>query len=173
MLSEEQIKQLVTENEYLQVQLEDLHTILVERERELEELKENAAQVRELRSMLDTQLDALQSMQNSIGDKERQAEGAEERELELQEELTDAARLQQQYSRLLQDHTYMETLLEDQQLRLTVLTARNLELEKIAAKVGELESGLANTVMERDELLTALSFFKALDGKVVLKTGEA
>lgn len=162
MLSEIQVNQLIEENELLQVQLQDLNAILHEREQELEFFKASAAEARELRSLLDAQLDEIQSMQNSIGDKERRVEGAGEREVELQLELTAAARLQHQYDELLQDHTYIQTQLQDLQLRLEDMNARNLELKKITGKIGELESLLANIIMERDELLTALNFLKSV-----------
>ena len=162
MLSEIQVNQLIEENELLQVQLQDLNAILHEREQELEFFKTSAAEARELRSLLDVQLDEIQSMQNSIGDKERRVEGAGERELELQQELTTAARLQQQYDELLQDHTYIQTQLQDLNVRLEEANARNGELKKNTGKIGELESLLANTIMERDELQTALNFLKPL-----------
>ena len=170
MLSIEQVKQLVSENELLQVQLQDINYVLSEREQELLELRENAADSSELMSRLDMQLDELHSMQNLIGKKDQQAEGAEERELELQEELTESAKLLQQYNELLQEHIYLQTQLSGLQLQVQELGAGNLRLQKIANKVGELESELANTVIERDELKTALEFFKDIQDKIVLKS---
>ena len=152
MLSPDQLKQLIEENDSLQVQLEEVNNVLFEREQELALLKENAARAVELQSRLDTQLDELHSMQDHIGKKEQQAEGAEERELELQQELTGALRLRHSYNELLQQHTYLHTQLSDILEELSVLKGRNSQLQQIARKIGELESHLANTVMERDEL---------------------
>jgi chromosome segregation ATPase len=157
MLTQEHLQQLVQENELLQVQLEELNMILTSREEELEMLKRNAADAAELRSQLDIRLDELHSMQNQIGKKERQALGAEERELELHQELTEAARLQQQYDELLGNYSYVQAQFTDLQLRLEQLTARNLQLQKATNAIGELESELANTAMERDELKKQLS----------------
>ncbi|MEI7735052.1 MAG: hypothetical protein WCI49_06270, partial [Ferruginibacter sp.] len=106
MLSADQIQQLITENESLQVQVNDLNYILNEREEEIAALKKAASAAAELRSMVDTQLDDMQLMQNHIGKQQRQAMGAEERELELQEELTQAIKLQHQYNDLFQQYTY-------------------------------------------------------------------
>ena len=152
MLSPDQLKQLIEENNSLQVQLEEVNTVLLIREQELAILKENAAKASELQSRLDAQLDELHCMQDHIGKKEQQAEGAEERELELQQELTEALRLQHTYNDLLQQHTYLYTQLSDIQEELSALKSRNLQLQQIADKTGELESHLANTVMERDDL---------------------
>ena len=160
MLSGEHVKQLVQENEYLQAQLEDINMVLAEREEELQLLKQNAAEATELRSRLDLQLEELHSMQNHLGKKEQQAEGAEEREFELQQELTAAAKLQQQYNELVTHYTYIQTQLIDLLLRVEELNGRNLELQNIANKLGEVESQLANTVIERDELKQQLAFYK-------------
>jgi chromosome segregation ATPase len=156
MLSEEQLQQLLTENENLHVQLQELGAILTEREEELNLLRENAAELRELRSRLDGQLDYMQSMQNTIGEKQRQVEGAWDRETELQEELVDAGRLQQEYIDLVKDYAYIKSCLDDLQVLYQQVTERNLDLENIARKAVELESRLANTVMERDELQNQL-----------------
>ncbi len=152
MLSPEQLNHLITENESLQVQIKELNAILFEREQELEIQKENAAAAAELRSMLDVQLDELQTMQNHIGEKQQQAEGAVERELELEQELTAAARLQQLYNALLQEYAYSQSQLTDIQAQLEELDTRNRLLQQIAGKIGVVESHLANTVIERDEL---------------------
>src|SRR6476619_1771863 len=118
MLSAAQIQQLLVENDQLHVQLEELNYMLLQREQEIAMLKENAAEDAELRSMIDMQLDELHLMQNRIGKQQQQAAGAEEREFELQQELTEFARLQQQYTAVFQQYTYASTQLEDIQAEL-------------------------------------------------------
>ena len=152
MLSAEQIQQLITENESLQVQVNDLNYILAEREQEIAELKQNNTTDAELRSMIDMQLDELHLMQNRIGKQQQLAAGAEEREFELQQELTQAAKLQQQYSELFQQYTYINTQLDDVQQELIKVKKRNGMLQQIAVKIGEVESTLEILTQERDEL---------------------
>jgi len=152
MLSPEQIQQLIAENESLQVQLNDLNYILGEKEEEIVLLKKAASAATELRSMLDSQLDEMHLMQNRIGKQQRQAAGAEERELELQQELTQAIQMQHQYNDLFQQYTYVNTQLADVQEELATLKKRNNMLQKIAVQVGELESTVENLTMERDAL---------------------
>jgi len=159
MLSQEQLMQVISENESLRVQLEELNHIISLREEELGILKEDAATASELRSMLDLQLDELHTMQNYIGKKNQQAEGAAEREFELEQELTGVAKLQQQYNELVQQYTYAQAQLFDIQTQLSEMSKKNRLLEQIAAKVGELESHLANTLSERDELITKIETF--------------
>jgi dynactin complex subunit len=152
MLSAEQIQQIITENERLQVQINDLNYLLSEREQEIAELKKFRSDETALRSMLDLQLDELQVMQNRIGKQQQQAAGAEEREFELQQELTQAARTQQQYSELFQQYTYVNTQLDDVQQELLKVKKRNAMLQQIAVKIGEMESTVENLTIERDEL---------------------
>ncbi|MGC4101283.1 hypothetical protein [Ferruginibacter sp.] len=152
MLPNEEIQVLVIENERLQIQLQELNYILAEREQEIAEFKKNKAEDTELRSLLDIHLEELQLMQNRIGKQQRQAAGAEERELELQQELTEAARFQQQYSELFQQYTYASTQLEDLQQEIAKLKKRNAMLQQIAVKIGEMESNMEIITLERDEL---------------------
>ena len=152
MLSPEQIQQLIVENESLQVQLQEVNYILQIKEEEIAELKKIALTTAEMRSIMDTRLDELQMMQNYIGKQQQKAAGAEDRELELQQELTEAIKLQHQYNDLFQQYTYVNTQLADVQEELAAVKKKNKMLQQIAVQVGELESTLENLTLERDEL---------------------
>lgn len=160
MLSPAQIQQLIAENESLQVQINDLNYMLSEREEEIALLKKRASAATELRSTLDSQLDELHLMQNQIGQQQRKAAGAEERELELHQELTQAIQLQHQYNDLLKQYTYANTQLADMQEELASLKKRTGMLQKIVVQVGELESTVENLSMERDLLLEKLQLLE-------------
>ncbi|GAB2838581.1 hypothetical protein [Ferruginibacter profundus] len=162
MLSAAQIQQLMAENDSLQVQLEELNYILLQREQEIARLKENNAADAELRSVLDMQLEELQLMQNRIGKHQQKAEGAEEREFELHQELSQTVKVQQQYSDLFQQYTYINTQLEDIQAELAKVKKRNAMLQQIAVKIGEMESTVENITMERDELKARLAELEKL-----------
>ncbi|MBL0145344.1 MAG: hypothetical protein IPP48_05915 [Chitinophagaceae bacterium] len=130
MLTEQQIKQLMPENESLRVQLNEANEILTLREEEIEILKQNAFDITELRSDMDGKLNQLQSLQNIIGQKQQEAQGAANREKELEDELIDAAKLLRQYSELKQQYTYLTTQLLDLEARLTEMNKRNAALEQ-------------------------------------------
>ena len=98
--------------------------------------------------------------QRSIGERQQQVEGAAERELELEQELTEAAKLQQSYNDLLQEYAYSQAQLNDIQLQLLELNKKNRTLLEIAAKVGEVESELANMLEERDELKARINLLE-------------
>jgi chromosome segregation ATPase len=152
MLSEEQIKKLISANESLQVQLEDANAMLSVREQEIEFLNTELADATALRSKLDGQLDEIESIQNRLGEKQQAVKGAEERELELHQELTEMAILNRQYNELIQDYAYLQSRFNDIQAQLAALHERNFKLQQITSRIGELESTLENTRLERDDL---------------------
>jgi chromosome segregation ATPase len=161
MLSEEQIKKIISANESLQIQLADANAMLAAREQEIDYLSAELAESTALRSKLDGQLDEIESMRNSLGEKQQAAKGAEEREIELQQELTEMALLNKEYSELLQDYAYLQSQFKDIQARLSALQQRNVELEQLAGRLGELESRLENSLLERDGLKERISLLEA------------
>jgi chromosome segregation ATPase len=161
MLSEEQIKKIISANESLSIQLADANAMLAAREQEIDYLSAELAQVTALRSKLDGQLDEIESMRNSLGIKQQAAKGAEEREIELQQELTGMAVLNKEYNELLQDYAYLQSQFKDIQAQLTALKERNAELEKITSRIGELESSLENSLLERDSLKQRINLLEA------------
>jgi chromosome segregation ATPase len=115
MLSEEQIKKLVSANESLQIQLDDANAILAAREQEIDFLSNELADATALRSKLDGQQDEIESIQSRLGEKLQAAKGAEEREIELHQELSEMARLNKQYNELVQDYAYLSSRYNDVQ----------------------------------------------------------
>jgi chromosome segregation ATPase len=152
ILSEEQIKKIISANESLQVQLADANTMLAAREEEIDFLSKELVESTALRSKLDGQLDEIESIRNRLGEKQQAAKGAEEREIELQHELTEMALLNRQYSELMQDYAYLQSQFKDMQIQFLDLQQRSLQLEQAARRIGELESLLANSIEERDSL---------------------
>jgi chromosome segregation ATPase len=152
MLSEEQIKKLISANDSLRVQLDDANAMLAAREQEIGYLHTELADATALRSQLDGQLDEIESIQNKLGEKQQAVKGAEERELEMYQELTEMAILNKQYNELIQDYAYLQSRYNDVQSQLTALNERNAQLQQITGRIGELESTLENTKLERDDL---------------------
>lgn len=151
---------LAQENERLQVQVDELNMILSAREEELSLLRKQAAEAAELRSRLDVQLDELHSLQNQLGRRDQQAQGAEERELELHQELISAIQLQHQYQELESQYAYLQAQFNELQIRYDELKASNQEWQQMAHRFAESESQLTNTVMERDHLKQLLKLYK-------------
>lgn len=157
MLTEQQIQHLLTQNETLQQLVNELEEILALREEELELLRQQAAEAGALRSQLDLRLEELASMQNIIGQQQRKTAGAQQREMELQDELTDSIHLLHQQKDLRQQYIYANTQLEDMQTELATLKKKHTTLQTIAAHAAELESMVENLVFERDILLEKIA----------------
>jgi len=152
MLSEDQIKKIVSANESLQIQLADANAMLISRKEEIDFLSAELSESTALRSKLDGQLAQIDSMQNQLGEKKQAAKGAEEREFELHQELTGMALLNKQYSELMQDYAYLQSQFKDILAQFTILQQRNAQLEQAAGSIGELQSRLDNSLLERDVL---------------------
>jgi len=152
MLSEEQIKKIVSANESLQVQLADANAMLAAREEEIDFLNTELAESTALRSKLDGQQAQIESIQDQLGQKQQAAKGAEEREFELHQELTGMALLNKQYNELVQDYAYLQSQYKDILAQLTSLQHQNLQLEKATGSIGELQSRLENSLLEREIL---------------------
>jgi predicted nucleic acid-binding Zn-ribbon protein len=152
MLSPGQVRQIMAENESLQLQLRELNTVLAQKEQQIGELKSIVSAAAELQSRLDSKQYEIQDMQNRIGKQQQLTAGAAEREQELEQELGESIKLAHQYKDLLRQHTYLSTLLADAQDELVTVKKRNSMLQKIAVQVGELESMVENLTLERDRL---------------------
>jgi chromosome segregation ATPase len=152
MLTNEQIKQLLTENEALQAQLQESTEILAIKEEELALLKQNAADFAELQSKYNSQLNDLGSMQNHIGKKQQHLEGAANREKELYAELDEAYEIKEQYDTLLQEYAAARSELSDTQQRLSEMTDRNITLEQTARNAAALQSELDIAIIEKETL---------------------
>lgn len=161
MLSEEQIKKIISANESLQVQLADANRMLAAREEEIDFLNTELAESTALRSKLDGQQAQIESIQDQLGQKQQAAKGAEEREFELHQELTGMALLNKQYNELVQDYAYLQSQYKDILAQLTDLQHNNLKLEKAAGSIGELQSRLENSLLERDVLKEKINALEA------------
>jgi chromosome segregation ATPase len=151
MISIEDFRHLVTENRLLKVQLEELNEMLYKRDKEISTLREIESINNELHSRLDSQLEEFHSMQNSIGEKEQEVEGVTEREQELQEELDRAIGLVQQYNDLANQYNGLLSQYNELEDQYNMLLQKNKELQQLSRRIGEMESQLDNTILERDE----------------------
>lgn len=164
MLTDQQIKQLLTENESLQVEVKELNEILGIREEELAALRQHMGDFTALQSRYDSQLDDLGSMQNHIGRQQQEAEGAAGREKELQEELADAYGMKEQYEALFRDYAATQSQLNEANFRLAELKEKNGQLEELAAKAAMLQSELEIAGIEKETLQLRIQQLQAAAG---------
>jgi DNA repair ATPase RecN len=136
MLSAQQIQQLISANESLQLQLAEANEILAIQQEELDLLRQQSSETASLRSQLD-----------------------------LQQQIIPPIKEQQQYTDLQQQYIYVTTQLDDMQQELTALKKKNNMLQKIAVQVGELESKVENLTYERDILLEKIGLLEVMQEK--------
>ena len=71
------------------------------------------------------------------------------------------ALLNKQYNELVQDYAYLQSQYKDVLAQLTALQHHNLELEKVAGSMGELQSRLENSLLEKDVLKERINTLEA------------
>jgi chromosome segregation ATPase len=152
MLSAAQLQILITANEKLQAEVEELNEILAIKQEEIVELKKIALSGAELRSKMDMQQEEIEILQHRIGRQQQKWAGAEQREFELHQELTAAAKEHHQYTDLLRQYTYVNIQLNDLQEQVATLKKRNNMLQQIAVKIGEMESMVESLTAENNAL---------------------
>jgi len=87
MLTEEQLDHLRSNNELLQLELDDLELIIKQREQELNKLRESAEKVKELQSRLDMNLIEFEQYQMELLKEKKQTHLQSERLKSMEEEL--------------------------------------------------------------------------------------
>ena len=113
MLTEKQIQQLKGENELLILQLEDVNETIRRREQELDELRQAAANTRQMQSRLDMNLLEFEQMQNSIGEKQQEVKDTSFRLEELENELYNSIKIENNYNKILDEHISLQADLLD------------------------------------------------------------
>lgn len=161
MLSEEQIKKIISANQSLQLQLADAHAMLAARKEEIDFLSTELAETTALRSKSEGQLDEIESIRNRLDAKQLAAKGAEERTFELHQQLTEMALLNKQYNELIQDYAHLQSQFKDMQAQYIALQQRNIYLEQALAGIGELKSELENSLLEREGLKERIKILEA------------
>ncbi len=161
MFTKEQINQLMSANNSLQVQLDDINMVLGEREAEIEILKSLVSEDAALRSKLEGQMNEIEMIQDYLSERTQKSVGAEEREIELHQELTEAARNERQHDELTKKYNYLLLQFEDIQDQLNELSIKNKQLELSANRIGELESRISLLLLENEGVKTELTTIKS------------
>lgn len=152
MLSDEQIKQLKSENELLQLQLQDVNYMISIREEELEILRAKAKNAVRLQSQLEGTFNELGQMQNFIGRKQQEAEGAARREAAMEEEIIQSINMERDYYDIKSQFASANAALSDINHQLSEAADIHKELAKANAHIAELESSLEIAAEEKELL---------------------
>lgn len=165
MLSEKQIQQIISENEFLQIQLADANDMLHQREKELTMLRETAKQATELKSTIENQLEELSYMQHLLGKKQQKLEGAGQREAAMEDELLQGIRMEKEYYNLREKLDSSIAQIEDISQQLDETANIFKELRDSKKKITELQSSLDIAHEEKELLQYELQKLKNKSGE--------
>ncbi len=152
MHSEDEIQKLKSENEYLQLQLQDVNYMLSIREDELEILREKAKQAVQMKSTLEGNYNELAQMQAIIGKTQQKAFGAAKREAATEDELIQSVQIEKAYYTTKQELASVSAAFNDVDSKFAEASNVYKELEDAKRKIAELES-LNDIFKEEKEFL--------------------
>ena len=163
MLTERQIEILRSENELLQLQLDDVNMMIKVREEELELLRARAMQAAEMQSRLDTNLLEFEQMQNNLGFSQQKNEGASRRLEQMEEELYASIKDQLKSEEKVKDFESLEANLLDTTNELQEAANAYKQLRDMKSKLAATQSDLEIANMEIASLKEELREVKALN----------
>ncbi|MEP6713099.1 MAG: hypothetical protein ABJA37_11810 [Ferruginibacter sp.] len=163
MITEKQLQQLKAENELLISELEEMNELIKLKEQELEELKNNATNIKEMQSRLDMNLLQFEQMQNNIGQKQQEAEGASLRMEELEQELYNSIKIENRYNNILDEHVSLQANLLDTNNELEAAAAMYKKAQQLKTALTQTQSRLDMAEMEIKNLGEELAETKELN----------
>lgn len=169
MLTDNQIKILRSENELLQIQLEDVNIMIKVREEELDMLRERAREAAAMQSRLDNNLNEFEQMQNNLGFCEQKNEGYSQRLQEMENELYSSIKEQLKYAETLKEFNSMEANLLDTTNELQEASAVYKKMAEMKTKLAATNSNLAIALIEIESLKAIIKETTALNGLLMKK----
>ena len=169
MLTERQLQQIKSENELLLIQLEDVNEVIKLREIELDELRQTALEARQLQSRLDMNLIEFEQMQNNIGEKQQEAEGASMRMEELEQELYGSLKMENKYYNMLDENVSLQANLKDTTSELEEAAALYKKVKELKTQLTKTLSNLELAELEIESLKADLKEERAINAALVNK----
>lgn len=169
MLTERQIEILRSENELLQLQLDDVNMMIKVREEELDLLRRRAQEASEMQSRLDTNLLEFEQMQNNLGFSQQKNDGAAQRLEQMEEELYASIKDQLKSEEKVKDFESLEANLLDTTNELQEAAAAYKQLREMKSRLAATQSSLEIANMEITSLKEELKEVKALNQMLMKK----
>ena len=148
MLSDNLLRHLKSENEQLQIQLQDVNEMIQAREEELELLRKTAAYAVELQSRLDVNMDEIYQMQDRIGEEQRKAAGAVKRETSLEKELLESIEMETEFYNMRDEFASTRAAFADINSEVSKMSSLYQQIATLTRRVTELESNLEIAILE-------------------------
>lgn len=169
MITEEQLKKLRSENDLLQLELNDVNMMIQVREEELDLLRQRARDAAAMQSLLDSNLNAFEQMQNEMGNMQQKTMGSQQRMLQIEDELYAAVKEQLVYAEQLKQFNSMEANLLDTTYELNEAATVFKKLASANGELAQMQSNLEIAHMEINSLREEINELKALNQLLLKK----
>lgn len=157
MISTDEIQQLKSENELLQLQLQDITEMINIREEEVDILRKKAAYSVLLQSTLDGNLEQITQMQNIIGEKQRKIAGSEKREAAMEDEIIQQIGMEKEFYDIRDKYESSKAAINDLDNELAETASMYRQLSESMSRIAELESNLEIAMLENEDLRERLA----------------
>ncbi len=169
MLTDKQIQALRSENELLQIQLDDVNMMIEVREEELELLRHRAQEAAAMQSRLDNNLNEFDQMQRSLGDIQQKNSGNLQRLEEMENELFESVKEQIKYADSLKEFNSVEANLLDTNNELQEAATVYRRMAEMKTQLAASQSNLEIATMEIESLKEELAEVKAYNALLLQK----
>ncbi len=149
---EELYYQLHDEKEKMENELDLTNQKLQEAESLANELKRKETLWKEKRSELENELNKAHTLQNKIGELQRELEGAAEREQDLQQQLEAQKELYKDFELLQQQYAYIQSEADELRNRIKDINNRDVLLQQKINRLTELESTIEISEYEKMDI---------------------
>ncbi len=149
---EELYYDLHDEKEKMESELDLTNQKLEENENLVLELKRRETLWKEKRSELENELNQAQTLQNKIGDLQRELEGARGREKDLQQQLEAQKELYKDFELLQQQYAYVQSEADELKNRIMDINNRDILLQQKINRLTELESTIKISEYEKMDI---------------------
>ncbi len=173
MLTEKQIQALKSENDLLQIQLQDVNMIIEIREEELELLRKRAQEAAVMQSKLDNNLNGFEQMQLHIGATEQVSNSHAQRLEAMEEELYRSMKEQLSYVETIKGYNSLEANLADTSMELEEATKVYKKAAQMKSMLAEAQSNLEIANITIKDLRAQLDELKALNSLLLSKGKES
>lgn len=149
---EELYYDLHDEKEKMESELDLTNQKLEENENLVLELKRRETLWKEKRSELENELNQAQTLQNKIGDLQRELEGARGREKDLQQQLEAQKELYKDFELLQQQYAHVQSEADELKNRIMDINNRDILLQQKINRLTELESTIKISEYEKMDI---------------------
>lgn len=171
MLTDEQIDQLRSEKELLQIEVEDLNMMIARRELELDQLRIRAREANAMQSKLDINLLEFEQMQLQMGKNNQRATGDSIMINELENELLEMLRVQNANAARVKENESLKASLMDTNRELDEASKWYKQLKDLKMELTLTKSSLEIANMELENLKEELTETRELN-EVLLKKNK-